>query len=249
MGYKDGVGIAGKGNSLSRIYFHNSIPSKQVCRIWLHPRDQKCSVLCWWPLSGRQHRQEALQGPPSGPAGWLQHSWHRIHWRPKGEGGRCQEFWSQALHVAWQIKMIAGGFLGTDGSLGISSPSAAATLNAAGLQFNCGAAVHSRVQPSPAYLLSCICAWKVPSQINPAAHSHWNWVSARDTKIWSSIYVCVCVCVCVCVYLIYLFIFYNFFLWDNCRFTCTFLFLNMQRGQEPFLIIHHSIREKEDMSS
>ena len=101
MGYRDGVGIAGKGNSLSRIYFLNSIPSKQVCRIWLHPRDQKCSVLCWWPLSGRQHRQEALQGPPSGPAGWLQHSWHRIHWRPKGEGGRCQEFWSQARHVAW----------------------------------------------------------------------------------------------------------------------------------------------------
>ena len=189
-GYRDGAGIAGQGNSLSRIYFLNSIPSKQVCGIWLHPRDQKCSVLCWWPLSGRQHRQEALQGPPSGPAGWLQHSWHRIHWRPKGEGGQCQEFWGQAHHVAWQIKMIAGGFLGTDGSLGISFPSAAATLNATGLQFNCGRAAHSPVSSLP--LLSC---WVVSVHERCQARStlrpiqHWNWVSARDTKIWSWIYI------------------------------------------------------------
>lgn len=117
--------------------FFYSISNKQFCRTWLHPRDQKRSILCRWPLSGWQHRQEALQGPPSGPAGWLQHSRHWIHWRPKGEGGQCQESQSQAILVTLLMEIPAKGFLSTFGGLGISHQIGAATLNAAQLLSDC----------------------------------------------------------------------------------------------------------------
>lgn len=145
MGLQKWLGARpGKQNS-SRIYSLDSILNKQVCRIWLHPRDQKCSILCRWPLSGWQHRKEALQGAPSEPAGWLQHSRHWIHWRPKGEGGQCQESQSQAILVTWYTKIIAKGFLRTLEGLGISHQIAAAALNAAGLLSSCSTAVRAPI--------------------------------------------------------------------------------------------------------
>lgn len=145
----------GKQLTKNSLFFY-SISFKQFCRIWLHPRDQKCSVLCRWPFSGRQHRQEALQGPPSGPTGWLQHSRHWIHWRPKGEGGQCQESQSQAVPVTWQMEMIAKGFLLTFGGLGICHQIGATTLNAARLLLD-----YRMAMTAPSILVSLLSCWVI----------------------------------------------------------------------------------------
>lgn len=125
-----------------------SYPIKQVRGIRLHPGDQKCAVLCWRPLGGGQHRQEALPGPPSGPPRWLQYSWHWIHWGPKGEDGQCHESQGQAIPVAWPTKMFAKEFLSAVGGLGISHQIVMVTLNAAGLLFGC------RIAPGALHVLA-----------------------------------------------------------------------------------------------